>query len=172
MMPVWWIGAGSRIVAVNFQTFRQVIKQLNYWYKCFSITYCACIILDMLFLGRLAYYLCFGKREVYICYKFIYKQNAFSICCFFFFYYFFFSRHVTMFYIPHLYCIFIIKHHIKMFLKTFYFPQIVLSLMGWEKVITGGRCYTMFDAVVEKLGTLVLKTMKIPQLNDVEYNLF
>lgn len=59
-----------------------------------------------------------------------------------------------------------------MFLKTFYFPQIVLSLMGWEKVITGGRCYTMFDAVVEKLGTLVLKTMKIPQLNDVEYNLF
>lgn len=55
-----------------------------------------------------------------------------------------------MFYIAHLYCIFIIKHHIKTFLKTLYFTQIVLSLMGWEKVITGGRCYTiLFDAVVE-----------------------
>lgn len=78
-----------------------------------------------------------------------------------------------MFYIPHLYCIFIIKHHIKMFLKTFYLTQIVLSLMGWEKAITGGRRYTIFfDAVVEKLGTVVLETIKIPQLNGVEYNLF
>lgn len=78
-----------------------------------------------------------------------------------------------MFYIAHLYCIFIIKHHIKKFLKTLYFTQIVLSLMGWGKVITGGRCYTiLFDAVVEKLGTVLLKTIKIPQLNDVEYNLF
>lgn len=87
--------------------------------------------------------------------------------------FFFFLADVTMFYIAHLYCIFIIKHHIKTFLKTLYFTQIVLSLMGWGKVITGGRCYTiLFDAVVEKLGTVLLKTIKIPQLNDVEYNLF
>lgn len=30
----------------------------------------------------------------------------------------------------------------------------------------------LFSAVVETLGTLVIKTMKIPQLHDVDYNLF